>query len=177
LLELAAGLSPEYIAQSDGGIYDNVSALPEFLAASTVLFYFSVNREPDTRRLITFALGLGKTAALPISLSHGEMHAHVIETLDCLTQGRHGIPEPPGNAARISKDLIDLIIVPAVSYDRLGYRLGYGGGYYDRYLPGARAFTVGLAREALIIDGGAPREEHDVPVRCLITETHATRLR
>jgi 5-formyltetrahydrofolate cyclo-ligase len=64
---------------------------------------------------------------------------------------------------------LELIIVPALTYDRMGYRLGYGGGYYDRYLLNIPAFTVGMARERLVRDA-LPRESHDVAMKCLATE-------
>ena len=64
---------------------------------------------------------------------------------------------------------IDLVLVPALAFDKECYRLGHGGGYYDRYLPRTRAFTVGLAREKMLFDR-VPREAHDVPVMLVITE-------
>jgi 5-formyltetrahydrofolate cyclo-ligase len=164
-----SGLPSEYVAASDAGIFEQLSALPEFISADVILFYYSVNREPDTRRTIELALRLGKTAALPISYRGGVMRAHEILSSGDPGPGMHGIPAPPEDSRPIEKDEIDLIIVPALSFDSAGFRLGYGGGYYDRYLPGARAHTVGLALRRLL-KLAVPREPHDVPVRCVVTE-------
>jgi 5-formyltetrahydrofolate cyclo-ligase len=79
------------------------------------------------------------------------------------------IPAPPDTAPIIAPEELDLVIVPALAYDSAGYRLGYGGGYYDRYLHDIPAFTVGLARERLIV-GELPTEQHDIAVKCVVTE-------
>lgn len=163
------GLPAEYIASSDAGIFENLSVLPEFVSAKVILFYYSVNREPDTRRAIDLALRMGKTVALPISYRGGVMRAHEILSAGDPGPGLHGIPAPPEDSRLIEKDALDLIVVPALAFDRAGFRLGYGGGYYDRYLPGARAYTVGLARRRLIKDA-VLRETHDVPVNRVVTE-------
>ena len=69
----------------------------------------------------------------------------------------------------------DLLIVPALCFDRQGYRLGQGGGYYDRYLEKYDGvFTAGLCRAALLMDA-VPREEHDRRVDCVVTEENAAR--
>ncbi|MDR1588738.1 MAG: 5-formyltetrahydrofolate cyclo-ligase [Oscillospiraceae bacterium] len=162
-------LPAEYIASSDAGIFENLSALPEFISAGVILFYYSVNREPDTRKAIGLALRLGKTVALPISYRGGVMHAHELSGDGELRGGLHGIPAPPENSRLIDKAELELIIVPALAFDGEGFRLGYGGGYYDRYLPGARAYTVGLARRRLL-ERAVPREPHDIAVRRVITE-------
>ena len=98
------------------------------------------------------------------------MHAGVAGRLEELSPEVLGIPAPKESAVRLDPDELDLIIVPAITFDRSGYRLGYGGGYYDRYLAQTKAFTVGLARERLVKEE-LPREAHDIAVKCLITES------
>ena len=73
------------------------------------------------------------------------------------------------SAPVIAPEKLDLVIVPALAYDLAGFRLGYGGGYYDRFLTGTQAFKAGLARERLIMDM-LPRESHDIAVDSVITE-------
>ncbi|MDR3278691.1 MAG: 5-formyltetrahydrofolate cyclo-ligase [Oscillospiraceae bacterium] len=170
-----AALDAEYLAESDAGIFIQIIALPEFIAAKTVLLYYSVGREPDTHRLIEHALAQGKTVALPVSLPNGVMEARVIGTLDGLSKRALGIPAPADGAALLLPEALDFIAVPAMTFDRAGYRMGRGGGYYDRYLPKTGAFTAGLARERLVA-GKIPREPHDFPVRRLVTEKGPVRL-
>jgi 5-formyltetrahydrofolate cyclo-ligase len=164
-----------YVASSDAGILANLTALPEFIAASVILFYCSVGREPDTRKAIELAARQNKTVALPAPYRGGKMLAREFVGFDALEDGLYGIPAPPDSARTVEKDDVELIIVPAVSFTADGRRLGYGGGYYDRYLPDSRAFTVGLARQRLV-KSYLPSEPHDVPVRCLVTETGASYL-
>jgi len=103
------------------------------------------------------------------------MHARIVKGLDRLHPAMLGIPAPPETAPIMPPDEIDLIIVPALAYDTKGYRLGHGGGYYDRYLFGIPAYTVGLARERLI-KAELPRQPHDIAVRCVITEDKVRRI-
>ena len=164
-------LSEEYIASSNEGIYENFISLPEFESAKNIFAYISEKREPDTVRIIEKALELKKTVALPVSYDGGVMVPKVIKSLDELEIGKFGIPAPKESAPVLNDEDIDLIIVPAVTFDKNGYRLGRGGGYYDRFLEKSDAFSVGLGREELICD--VPLESHDMSVKCLVTEKKA----
>ena len=164
-----SALPQEYIESSDAGIFKNFTALEEFNSAKTVFAYLSEKREPDTVKIIEKALEMGKTVALPISYDGGYMEPRIIKSLSELVVGKFGIPAPPESAGKLSEEDVDLIIVPAVTFSRNGFRLGRGGGYYDRFLERSRAFSVGLGRELLLRD--VPVEKHDMKVACLVTET------
>jgi len=166
---MICNLPDDYIVESDSGLYRGVTSLPEFIQAQTVMFYYSVDREPRTLDIVNAAFALGKTVAFPYCYMGGRMEARAVQSLDELVPAMLKIPAPTDASAVIAPEEIDLVIVPALTYDTDGFRLGYGGGYYDRYLSGLRAVTVGLARERLFWDK-LPREEHDIPVKCLITE-------
>ena len=97
------------------------------------------------------------------------MNACTVRSLSELQPAMLGIPAPPDSAPVLSPEELDLILVPALVYDRDGYRIGYGGGYYDRFLSSARAFTIGLGRERLMMDR-LPKEAHDIAVECVVTE-------
>ena len=167
--EKIAALPDDYIAASDNGLLLRVTTLKEFIAARNIMIYCSVEREPATWEIIKAAMSMGKTVALPLCYRGGVMDARAISDLADLRPAMLGIPAPPDTAPVIAPEELDLIIVPALMFDMSGYRLGYGGGYYDRYLSGTGAFTVGLARERLITDT-LPREPHDIAVKCLVTE-------
>ena len=159
-----------YVRMCDEMIYEHVAALPEFIAAQTVLAYYSTGREVSSRRIIDAVLARGCVLCLPESLPGGVMRARRIADLSELVQGRFGIPAPPESAEIVPPDALDFVLVPGVTFDREGYRLGRGGGYYDRYLPQVRAFTAGLTRDALTVSR-VPRDGYDYPVRCVVTET------
>ena len=167
-----AALPEEYIAASNEGITRQIKQLPEFDRAQKILIYHSVGREPDTLSIVKALFDAGKTVAFPYCYRGGIMDAKVVSSLDELRPAVLGIPAPPDTAASLRPEELDLIIVPALTYDRDGFRLGYGGGYYDRYLTKTGAFTAGITRERLM-RCVLPREPHDIAVKCLITENGA----
>ncbi|WP_260858846.1 5-formyltetrahydrofolate cyclo-ligase [Paraburkholderia sp. BCC1885] len=135
-------------------------------------FYWPLTGEFDARAAIAVWLAPGKqrVASLPVVRQRGEaleFHAWTPDTP--MKIGHHRIPEPvPQNVV-----VPDLLFVPCVGFDAEGYRLGYGGGYYDRTLaawPGeAKPVTVGVAYEACRI-GTLQREAHDIPLDMIVTE-------
>jgi len=162
-------LPEEYILESNSGILQNILSLKEYKDAQTIMLFYSVGREPDTISLANTALADNKKVTFPFCLRKGIMHAHVVNELSELRPAMLGIPAPSEDAPVLSPNELDLIVVPALAYDRAGFRLGYGGGYYDRYLADIPAFTVGIARERLLLDE-VLREPHDIAVKCLVTE-------
>ena len=164
-----SNLPDDYLDDSDMELFIRFASLDEFAAARNIMTYYSVKREPATQSIAKAALSMGKTVAFPYCYRGGIMQARVVSSLDELRPAMFGIPAPPDTAPIITPEELDLIIVPALTYDSHGYRLGYGGGYYDRYLDGVTAFTAGLARGRLIKDE-LPKEPFDVAVKCVITE-------
>lgn len=167
-------MDPDYRAESDEGIFRNLTALPEYAAARTVFAYFSVNGEADTHRLIEHALKSGKRVALPVVLGDDRM-VFALAGGELVSGALYSIPEPDENSLRAEPEKGDLLIVPALCFDKNGYRLGQGGGYYDRYLEKYDGvFTAGLCRQALLMDA-VPREAHDRRVDCVVTEKDTAR--
>jgi len=167
--EKIASLPDDYIVDSNALLFSMVTSLEEYRASQNIMLFYSVKREPDTVRIAEDALASGKTVAFPYCYRDGIMDARVVTSLDEMEEAMLGIPAPPDTAKVIAPEELDLILVPALAYDTEGYRIGYGGGYYDRFLPKTDAFTIGLAREQLLMKH-APREPHDIAVNCIITE-------
>lgn len=170
-----AVLDSVYISESNLGIFRNITSLPEFIAAPRVFTYLNIGREVDTSFLIEHCLETGKQVALPADLCDGKMN---FALLDCsvseLPLGKFDIPIPHENAARLIPESGDIIIVPALCYDESFYRMGRGGGYYDRFLSSCPAFSIGLCREKLIVPE-VPRDAFDMAVCCIITEKRIAR--
>lgn len=158
-----------YLLLSDRGIRRAFFALPEWEAAKAIFCYVSVGREPDTREILGAALRAGKRVAAPRCLEKGKMLPHWIHSPDALVPARFGLWEPAEDAPEALPEEIDLAIVPCVAADRRGFRLGHGGGYYDRFLSQYRGGTVLLCRE-LLIRQEIPVEPHDYPVPWVLTE-------
>ncbi|HPF87408.1 MAG TPA: 5-formyltetrahydrofolate cyclo-ligase [Candidatus Limiplasma sp.] len=167
--EIARNFPAEYIALSDRGILDNLLVLAEWKQAQNIFIYISIGREPDTRCAIQAALDAGKTVAVPRCLDGGVMEARVIESINDLQPGRFGSPEPDETYPLLSPQEIDLAVVPCMAADRQGYRLGHGGGYYDRYLATVHCEAVCLCREHLL-QPELPHGALDSLVDIVITE-------
>ena len=167
--------SPAYLEESDREILCLLSSLPEFQKAPRVFTYISIGREVDTRAIISLCLELGKTPALPYRYNKGTMgFAALDRPLPELPSGVFGIPMPDASLPELVPEEGDIMLVPALCFDEEGYRLGHGGGYYDRYLAAHPVFSVGLCREALLMPR-LPREAHDWAVSCLLTDKKIAR--
>ena len=165
------GLSPEAVRRGDDALFAAFSALPPAEAASTLFAFWGIlGREPDTGRLIRALTARGKRVGLPRMLPGRQMEVRLYEPDRPLVPASFGILEPPADAPLLARPDIDLALVPAVCYDRRGFRLGFGGGYYDRWLSGFSGFTVGLCRDCVLQDR-VPTEDHDCRVDLLLTET------
>ena len=164
-------LSPEAVRRGDDALFAAFSALPQVEAASTLFAFWGIpGREPDTGRLIRALTARGKRVGLPRMLPGRQMEVRLYEPDRPLVPASFGILEPLADAPLLARPDIDLALVPAVCCDRSGFRLGFGGGYYDRWLSGFSGFTVGLCRDCVLQDR-VPTEDHDCRVDLLLTET------
>ena len=138
-------LSPEYKKQLDRRIAERVTSLYQYKNAKTVMIYASTAIEVDTFEIIERALVDGKRIALPRCIKGTRsMEFHYISGLDDLERGSFNVLEPKETLEIVTDYSDTLMIVPALSLDSFGYRLGYGGGYYDRYLARYGFDTVGI---------------------------------
>lgn len=166
----AAKLSEEYKAQSSARIMEQVMALPAYRTARTIFCFVGRKNEVHTKELIAHALSEGKRVGVPLVVCQGIMEAKEIHSLDDLKEGRMRILEPDPASVTIAPNEIDLAIIPCVSCSHEGARLGFGGGYYDRYLMQAD-FTVACVCYEVLTRDAIPLEPHDCKMDLLITET------
>lgn len=166
-------MSPEEKALRDKAICDSACAMASFRYAEYVLMYASTDEEIDVYPIAHRALELGKKVAFPLCCKQDRtMSYHIISSLDELSPGAYGITEPPKGAPiyNPAKDLGSAIcLVPGLVYDREGYRLGYGKGFYDRYLSAFSGCTIGVVYSDYILKT-VPRGRFDVKVDILLTE-------
>ncbi|WP_298035167.1 5-formyltetrahydrofolate cyclo-ligase [uncultured Dysosmobacter sp.] len=167
---LERALPAAYRTASGSAIVRRLTAMPEYQTAGTVFCFVGTQREIDTRPILENALAAGKRLCVPRCSGPGVMEARQITSLDQLSPGAYGILEPPPDSPAIPTDAIDFAILPCLTCDRFGRRLGQGGGYYDRFLTHYRGGTVLLCRERLIREE-IPVEPHDYPVPWVLTET------
>lgn len=139
-------------SSADTEILQSVLKQYKYINCETVITYVSTAIEVDTRSLITYSLKIGKKVAVPRCVPNTrEMEFYYINSLDELSSGTFGVDEPCPDKSKLVSDFNNSIcIVPALSYDRYGYRLGYGGGYYDRFLSKYNGYTVGICYDSCI---------------------------
>lgn len=161
--------------QKDRAIFEAVSSLPLYQKAGRLLFYVSTPEEADTRKLLAAALGEKKEVFVPLCLPKSRLAFYRISSMEDLRPGHFGILEPePSQSAALELGAEEsfedaLCLVPGVAFDVRGCRMGYGKGYYDRFLAGRKIPCVGLCyRELVLLE--LPAEEHDQRVGLLATE-------
>ena len=165
-------LSPEELRESDQALFEAFLALPQVKEAYSLFLFWGIpGREPETEMLVRTLTAQGKRVGLPRMLPERGMEVRLFQPEVPMVQVSFGIWEPPESAPLLAREEIQLALVPAVCYDRERYRLGFGGGYYDRWLSGFQGFTVGLCREC-VLQPQVPREAHDQRVDLLLTEMH-----
>jgi len=155
-------------------IEDRLFGFEPFAAARTVLFYASFNNEVRTGGAIRRAIREGKRIAVPVTkVEEKRLETSLVTDFDeDLQPGAFGIPEPkPGRVRPVPDDEIDIVVVPGVAFDRRGNRVGYGGGYYDRFVGRVRIGVplIAVAFAFQLMDE-VPAAEHDLRVDALITE-------
>lgn len=139
--------------------------------AATILCYVSNCIEVDTLRIIRNAFLNGKNVAVPRCVEGtNEMHFQLINSLDELQKGSYNILEPKEDEKRVVKDFTDCVcVVPALAFDLKGYRLGYGKGFYDRFLTENSVVSVGICYDSFI-SSSLPRTENDICINKIFTE-------
>ena len=142
-------MSPESKRTLDRKMKNRLLNLWSVREAQTVLCYVSTEIEVGTREFIEALLQMGKRVAVPrCEGEKSEMNFYYINSLDELSPGSFGVDEPdPQKSVMVGKTQGSVCIVPAFMFDKKGYRLGYGKGYYDRYLSRYEGSTIGICNE------------------------------
>ena len=147
--------------------------LPEVRRARTVMLFSSFGSEVPTGSLIERLHARGVVVALP--RIEGTALVPVRYAPGDLTTTTPFGAEEPVDGTPLDPDAIDVVGVPGVAFDRGGRRIGYGGGYYDRFLRGLPAFTVGLVFGLQVVEEDLPAGRFDLPVDAIVTEEETIR--
>lgn len=149
--------------------------LPEYQNADTIFCFVGREDEINTRPILADAWASGKRVCVPKCLRLGVMEAREIGSLDELIEVRLGLLEPGDESRCIPPGEIGFAVIPCASCNLSGHRLGFGGGFYDRYLRNAVFFRCLICRHELLT-AGIPMEEHDVIPDMVITERETVRV-
>ena len=140
-----------------------VAELPEYRSASTVMAFTSFGSEPDTEPLFARVRAEGKRVLVP-RIEDGNIV--VVDADGPTVRSRIGVEEPQGLA--LPFELVEFVLVPGLAFTTDGYRLGYGGGFYDRFLPRVQAPNAGVCFAEQVVDT-LPVEAHDIRVQRVIS--------
>jgi 5-formyltetrahydrofolate cyclo-ligase len=171
LLAQRAMLTPAEIAQHSTAIAANVCALPAFCVSHTIMVYMALPQEVQTQQIITQARQVQKRVAVPVVRGQDLVAVALSEAPTQLRRGRFGILEPCGTQTLIHPQEIGCIVVPGVAFDTRGGRLGFGKGYYDRFLGQlpATTYRCGLAFGIQVVPC-VPQAPHDICMHGIVTE-------
>jgi len=165
-------LEPGVRAAASAGIVARLAELSSFVASRTLLLTLPFRSEWDTMPLVRMALGAGKRVAVPrVNAATRMLELYVIaDPVRDIGSGHQGIPEPLPHCGVVDPQAVDWVLVPGVTFDRRGGRLGYGGGYYDRLLPllASRTPRIVGAFDMQIVER-VPTGPHDVTIDLIVT--------
>lgn len=162
-------MTPQERAAADAAILTHLVNSALYRDAELLLTYVSIRSEADTRSIIAHALAHDKRVAVP-RCEGTQMTFHLIPALSALQPGAFGVPEPdPAACPPIDPPAGTLCLIPGLSFDRLGGRLGYGAGFYDRYLAAHPVTRLGLCAERCVA-AAVPLEATDQRMHLLLTE-------
>lgn len=163
-------LDPVYCKKADEEIRKAIKETEEYKKSQTVFIFVGTEWEIQTYPLIEAMWAEGKIVGVPLCVSKGVLEVRRITKRDDLEKGKFGLYEPKSSTALIPKEAIDLGIIPCCTCNEKGQRLGYGAGYYDRYLEKAPFPTMVLCRRKTMRPI-IPCETHDVVIDKVITDS------
>ncbi len=165
-----AALEPRFVAQRSAAIHDHLRGLPVWSGMRVLHSYVnSLPGEVATAELLTATKATGRRVVVPYVEAHHRQLRHAeIDRLEELQPGHWGLLQPP-RPRFVDPSVLDLVLVPGLMFDRRGFRIGQGGGYYDRFLADLDGTaTVGITYDEFVVDW-IPDEVHDVPVHIVVT--------
>ncbi len=171
--EMRAALTSKYVNDNSERIFERLTGLPELKDAGSVLIYSHFANEVKTGGLAGWLLFYGKQVFLPVVDGDKLLVANMKSS--ALELNHFGIAQPNKHkAAIVPVEDMDVIVCPGLAFDRSGSRIGFGKGYYDGLLAGARAFKIGLAYDFQVI-GKIDAEAHDVQMDMVVTPREVIR--
>ena len=169
-MERRRNISPTQKEKADELLFSKTVMSEEFLKADIVLCYYPIKNEVNVLRIAYRALECGKRIAFPVcnTKSH-TLSFYFVDSIEEMKMGAYSIPEPSCDSESVENSDKCICMVPGLVFDRKGHRIGYGKGFYDRFLLDFKGFSVGLCYDDFLLDS-IPKDENDVPVDILISD-------
>ena len=166
LLEKRDAISDEFRNISSSKIYQNLKQVDSYINSQNIACYFSIGSEIDTYDIMLGILEQGKNMLLP-KIVDNNLEFYVVPNLEKLEKGIFDIMEPKDSCKKAEN--IDCVLVPTIGISKSGDRLGYGRGYYDKFLSSTGAVKISLTYSKQIVKS-IPSESHDIKIDLIITE-------
>ena len=166
LLEKRDATSAELRDIASEKIHENLKKNSSFINAQNIACYFPIGSEVNTHNIMLDTLEQGKNLLLP-KIIGDNIEFYIVSNLEKLEKGRFEIMEPKDSSERAKK--IDCVLIPTVGVSKLGVRLGYGKGYYDRFLSSTDAMKISLTYSKQIVKS-IPSDSHDIKIDWIVTE-------
>ena len=166
LLEKRDATSAELRDIASEKIHENLKKNSSFINAQNIACYFPIGSEVNTHNIMLDVLEQGKSLLLP-KIIDDNIQFYIVPNLEKLEKGSFEIMEPKDSCEKAKK--IDCVLIPTVGASKLGVRLGYGKGYYDRFLSSTNAVKISLTYSKQIIKS-IPSDLHDIKIDWIVTE-------
>ena len=166
LLEKRDATSAELRDIASEKIHENLKKNSSFINAQNIACYFPIGSEVNTHNIMLDTLEQGKNLLLP-KIIGDNIEFYIVSNLEKLEKGRFEIMEPKDSCERTKK--IDCVLIPTVGVSKSGVRLGYGHGYYDRFLLSTDAMKISLTYSKQVIKS-IPNDSHDIKMDWIVTE-------
>ena len=166
LLEKRDATSAELRVISSVKIHENLKKISSYSNSQNIACYFPIGSEVDTQQIMLNVLKQGKNLFLP-RIVNSDIEFYIVSDLEKLEKGSFEIMEPKDSCERAKK--IDCVLIPTVGVSKLGIRLGYGKGYYDRFLSSTDAVKISLTYSKQIVKS-IPNDSHDIKIDWIVTE-------
>lgn len=156
--------------KSDAILFDKTVNSDEFKSADIILAYYPIRNEPNVLPIALHALSCGKKVAFPVSNTETyELSFKYVKDISELNVGAYSIPEPKNSCQIYNNEANAFCIVPALAFDKKGHRIGYGKGFYDRFLSDFKGISAGLCYDEFLCES-LPIEDTDQKVNMIISD-------
>ena len=176
MLHERSQLTAEQVAERSAAIRARLESIEAFRAARTVLTYVAaLDNEVDTTPFLEAEENGGRRVLIPVMAPQRALRWSEVHSRGELTPNTYGVPEPRLEFLRFTPPPADAVaLVPGLAFTPEGDRVGFGGGYYDRFLAGHPGLKIGLAFDLQLLPS-CPSEPHDVPMDLVVTESRVYR--
>ena len=166
----------EFIKNASKNACENLQKCTEFQSADIILLYYPIKNEISPLGIFELCLKMGKKIAFPVCQTEtSDLVFRKVTSLHDLAPSDFGISEPSSDCEMITPTENTLCLVPALIFSKKGHRLGYGKGFYDRFLQNFKGKSAGFSYDALLLDA-IPYEIHDIPLDLIITESEVLKI-